>query len=140
MDMDRRRLLAAIVVSAGSMAVAGCSEWFPVSYRYRVTVEVETPWGLRTGSNVMEASVAKHSLRIGDSGGHRQTLRGEAVILDFPNGAVMFALIDNDVPFIIRNTLLRGVGRKYSTLESYAQLGSSALRGRSEVVPASWTV
>jgi hypothetical protein len=64
------------------------------TYRYRLTVEVETPQGLRTGSSVIQVitdEAGKHALI---SPG-RLTVRifGEAVSIDLPNGKKLFALL-----------------------------------------------
>jgi hypothetical protein len=64
------------------------------TYRYRLTVEVETPEGLRTGSSVIQV--------VGDEAGKnalispgRLTFRifGEAVAVDLPNGKKLFAVL-----------------------------------------------
>jgi hypothetical protein len=49
--MDRRAVLAVPLLGA-LLGVAGCARTIGV-YRYRVTVEVETPQGLRSGASVM---------------------------------------------------------------------------------------
>ncbi|MBA4174919.1 MAG: hypothetical protein C0511_20270 [Hyphomicrobium sp.] len=69
-------------------------------YRYRLTVEVETPQGLRTGSSVIE--VRQIIGRSGSSPLRSQIYRhakGEAVAVDLPGGKTLFALLrsDNDV-------------------------------------------
>lgn len=64
------------------------------TYRYRLTVEVDTPEGLKTGSSVIEV----------DTGGGRSTmapagsvimhkLRGEAVTVNLGKGQYLFALL-----------------------------------------------
>lgn len=69
-------------------------------YRYRLTVEVETPKGLRTGSSVIE--VKQTLVRAGSSPAHlavERRVRGEAVAVDLPGGRTLFALLrsKNDV-------------------------------------------
>jgi hypothetical protein len=74
--------------------VTGCSTKPALpDYRYRLTVEVETPQGLRTGSSVIQ--IASHissslSLRPGDV---TTQVTGEAVAVDLPGGKVLFALL-----------------------------------------------
>lgn len=69
-------------------------------YRYRLTVEVETPQGLRTGSTVIEVETFRGSplsLSGGGRGGevsHRVT--GDAVAVDLPGGQILFALLRSD--------------------------------------------
>lgn len=69
-------------------------------YRYRLTVEVETPEGLRSGSSVIE--VRQSMGRTAMTGfGKRidRRARGEAVAVDLPGGRTLFALLRsaNDV-------------------------------------------
>jgi len=63
--------------------------------RYRITVEVDTPEGPRTGSSVIE--VLSGSEWFASSGHSRRTgLRGEAVAVDLPGGQRLFALLKTD--------------------------------------------
>lgn len=63
-------------------------------YRYRLTVEVDTPDGLKTGSSVIEVktSVAGENA-ITTPGRVSHTLRGEAVAVDLGDGRSLFALL-----------------------------------------------
>jgi hypothetical protein len=60
--------------------------------RYRMTVEVETPQGLRTGSSVREVT-AYSPWVINPSSRTHFDLSGEAVAVDLPDGRVLFALL-----------------------------------------------
>lgn len=66
------------------------------AYRYRLTVEVETPEGLRSGSSVIEVETSESSFPH-STVNHR--LRGEAVAVDLPGGRTLFALLrsENDI-------------------------------------------
>lgn len=83
-----------LAASAALSALTGCDIFFPpATLRYRMTVEVETPQGLRTGSSVIEATI--HSgPGWGDASGISYELHGEAVAIDLPNGKTLFALLD----------------------------------------------
>jgi hypothetical protein len=70
------------------MLVAGCTEKY--TYRYRVTVEVDTPQGLRSGSSVWETTAWEGS-GIPDTAIRSQE-KGEAVALNLPGGT-LFALL-----------------------------------------------
>ena len=60
--------------------------------RYRMTVAVQTPEGVRTGSGVIESGVQK--LAVGTVfEGIDYTLKGEAVAVDLPRGKVLVALL-----------------------------------------------
>lgn len=81
------------------------------TYRYRMTVEVETPSGTRTGSAVRELTWRPTAQSFT---GNRFTTRqrGEAVAVDLPDGRTLFALLDVDG----HSTVAAGFG-PVSTLE-----------------------
>lgn len=82
-------------VLGGSVAalLGGCGLFGGNSYRFKMTVEVETPEGLRTGSSVYEVKgIGSRDLITGGKGS-RTTLRGEAVAVDLPGGKALFALL-----------------------------------------------
>jgi len=92
-----------------AMALAGCDSVArddrAPNYRYRLTVEVDTPEGLRTGSSVIE--VEQNMGRSGASPAHGQIyyrVRGEAVAVDLPGEKTLFALLrsENDVGWSAR--------------------------------------
>ena len=78
--MMRRREVLGILGGGVAALLAGCNVIAPPqeSLRYRITVEVQTPQGLRSGSGVIETTyIAGPS--IGDASGLGMRLRGEAV-------------------------------------------------------------
>jgi hypothetical protein len=99
----RRR--AFLLVLAGAMATSflprcAFAEDKAPDYRYRLTVEVDTPEGVKTGSSVIE--VKQNIGRSGSSPLHSQIYRhanGEAVAVDLSGGKTLFALLrsDNDI-------------------------------------------
>lgn len=89
--MTRRSVLA--VLGGGISAVlAGCDRLFPDTYRVRMTVEVETPQGLRQGASVWELAQRIDKRPIAGSG-VQLTFRGEAVAIDLASGKTLFALL-----------------------------------------------
>lgn len=89
--MQRRDLMTSLLAA---VAVSGCRIFADKhGYRYRLTVEIETPQGLRTGSSVIEVSAYEsHGL----NGSIVQSdLRGESVSIDLPNGDTLFALLQS---------------------------------------------
>jgi hypothetical protein len=78
---------ALALVSAG--ALAACNQM--PSYRYRMTVEVETPEGLKTGSSVIEVKTSGGGLD--NSGGIASKVRGAAVAVDLGARGTLFALL-----------------------------------------------
>jgi hypothetical protein len=99
--VSRLRFLA-LLVPAWLLAACGSSE----SVRYKMTVEVDTPEGLKIGSAVRESTYeTPPSLpAIGEDRG-RITVKGEAVAVDLPNGQTLFALLSSathDVDYAAR--------------------------------------
>lgn len=64
-------------------------------FRYRITVEVETPQGLVTGSAVRENRISVG--RTINGGLFQSKIRGEAVVVDLPNGETLYALLDSNI-------------------------------------------
>lgn len=78
-------ILAAILTSCGRSSE---------ELRYRLTVQVETPEGLRTGSSVIEVRGVKNPGWVNPEGrGTRSSFRGEAAAVDLPGGKTLFALL-----------------------------------------------
>jgi hypothetical protein len=73
-------------------ALSGCGSSDEASYRFRMTVEVATPQGLRTGSSVMEVTARRQSQFAPEARPLVSELRGEAVVVDTPSGPI-FALL-----------------------------------------------
>ena len=91
----RRRGFVGLILAGSLLGLPSCSlaDDAP-DYRYRLTVEVDTPEGLRTGSSVIE--VEQRLVRPGSDPSARavrRSIRGEAVAVDLPDGRVLFALL-----------------------------------------------
>lgn len=87
-----RRKLLTLATGAFLALLGGCepgdigsSRVYFDPIRYRLTAEVETPEGVRTGSSVIET--------IWDRGLSGATVKGEAVAVDLPNGQTLFILL-----------------------------------------------
>lgn len=109
--MTSRRLLLQSVAAGSALLLLGCSQIEPSeTLRYRVTVEVETPVGIKTGSSVWEYKIT--DVKIGFSP-WSQDYRGEAVAVDLPNGRTLFALLKSGDGFpeypedVIRRKLIQ---------------------------------
>jgi hypothetical protein len=80
------------------LCLAGYIGWtliFPSgSWRYRLSIEVETPEGVKSGTAVREVDAAT-GMRIGDSSGASVLASGEAVVIDLDKRGQMFALLVN---------------------------------------------
>lgn len=97
-SMKRRNFLGGLLGVSALLVVSGCSSDDEApDYRYRLTVEVQTPEGLKTGSSVIE--VTQHLTRPGSNpAGSAVTrrVRGEAVAVDMPGAKTIFALLRSD--------------------------------------------
>jgi len=90
--MSRRGMLGVLAGGVGVLLLGGCDYLVPARYRVRMTVEVLTPQGMRTGSSVYGESAYK-AVRLTPhehSGGGG--LRGEAVVVDLPDGPLFVLL------------------------------------------------
>ena len=118
-----------------ALAISACaSDDTAPDYRYRLTVEVETPEGLKTGSSVIE--VKQRLVRAGSSPANmavERRVRGEAVAVDLPGGRTLFALLrsDNNVDWAsyVMQTLA-----PHSESETFAQQLDNMLLLEGEIV------
>lgn len=85
-----RRIIAIEMAILAAMLLASRSQ--KETIRFRMTVEVQTPKGLRTGSSVMEISAWNNSFALN---GHvrGRDFEGEAVPVILPDGRILVALI-----------------------------------------------
>lgn len=107
------------------LSIAGWNLAFPTnSFRYKVTVNVETPEGLKSGSAVREFVVTQqpelpHS-------GPIQTLRGEAVVVDLGKRGVLFSPIGADDEFLVFKTFPVELAMRPSGMRYYERLKAKA--------------
>jgi hypothetical protein len=97
-----RREALAIGGRLGLIGLLGCAALLPgacglisvyPTYHYRLTVEVDTPQGLRSGSSVIEVRASEVHSTLGGAGAE---ISGEAVAVDLPGGQVLFALLRSE--------------------------------------------
>ena len=90
--MGRRSALALLFSGVASLGLVGCGSIKRI--RYKMTVEVETPDGLKSGSAVREVSFSTPSSlpSIGEGRPHWR-LKGEAVAVELSGGRTLFALL-----------------------------------------------
>jgi hypothetical protein len=92
-DRPSAKLAASFVALALLVVLPACGRELP-SYHYRLTVEVETPEGLRTGSSVIEVRTFRASEFPGaEAGGVSSRIRGEAVAVDLGARGILFVLL-----------------------------------------------
>ena len=85
-------LISVLVLFA--LAVAWKINYPSGTWRYKVTVEIETPEGIKSGSAVHELSVGTPWIDLPDVG-NPASIRGEAVVVDLDQRGVVFALMSN---------------------------------------------
>lgn len=93
------RILQAAWLALAALLLPGCAfaEDKAPDYRYRLTVEVETPEGLKTGLSVIE--VRQTLVRAGSVPANQaveRRVRGEAAAVNLPGGKTLFALLRSD--------------------------------------------
>lgn len=102
--MKKSMIVIAVIVSA---LIAAWKIAYPTnSFRYKVTVNVETPEGLKSGSAVREARIYQQP-EVGDSRPWTNVF-GEAVVVDLGKRGVLFATLDTDDHELVFSTFSEG--------------------------------
>jgi hypothetical protein len=98
--MGRRafgRGVLGLLSGAASVALGGCALLGGTkSYRFKMTVEVATPQGVKTGSSVYEVTVEKLVALTSEERAGAAGLFGEALVVDLPNGPIFLLLKKDD--------------------------------------------
>lgn len=91
--MTRRGVTGVLSRAVALATLSGCGLFnTKASYRFRMTVEVATPQGLRTGSSVYEVVAEQNNTRrLADERAGGTVTRGEAVVVDLPVGTIVCA-------------------------------------------------
>lgn len=90
------RILTTIVAFA---SLISCSlAYSNPTYRYRLTVEVDTPIGVRAGTSVIEGKLAEtwHLDNLSAGPNIRPSAVGEAVVVKLPNDRHLFAILKSE--------------------------------------------
>jgi hypothetical protein len=87
MDRHMRALSNAACIILVSLTLAGCMDRPDATYRYKLTISIETPEGTKTGSNVVELDYYRTA-----SGAPHRTY-GQALVLDLGPRGVLAALL-----------------------------------------------
>jgi hypothetical protein len=86
----RRRDLLGVLAGGSALLLGGCAGPFRERYRFKLTVEVETPQGPKSGFSVIEVWA---TYNMPGSTERLWGAKGEAVAVDLPDGQVLFALL-----------------------------------------------
>ncbi|MBX9660901.1 MAG: hypothetical protein K2X00_20285 [Nitrospiraceae bacterium] len=118
--MNRRNLLLASLTLP--LLVAGCGRG--KSLRIKQTVIVKTPEGVKTGSAVCEIATFETYDLMYDSWGSDAKLKGEATIVDLPNGKVLLTLLYPEPVIAIMQTLDRAFPRNSDPIASAERIAA----------------
>ena len=98
-----KRLFVGAFLSVILMLVGGFAFWqwnvVDATWRYKITVNIETPEGIKSGSSVRQISSSAWKIKVIDlpeATNLRQRVSGEAVVVDLGDRGTLFALIDWD--------------------------------------------
>lgn len=97
--MGLRGVLGIVTAGVAAAALWQCSP--NNALRYKMTVEVDTPEGVKSGFTVREMGLSTDNIMRPTTG----SLKGEAVAVDLPGGQVLFALLtggDGDVDYAMQ--------------------------------------
>ena len=114
------------------------------SYRFRMTVEVETPQGMKTGSSVMEITAYEKLKLTSEEHGGGGGLRGEAVMVETVDGPIFVLLKDDGSgqPFRVEVTAALAPGAPLNPIASYVatvgDLGGMFASAKAELPRADW--
>jgi hypothetical protein len=91
--MMARRGVLGLLAGAATFVLSGCGFFGGNSYRFKMTVEVDTPQGMKSGSSVYAVmGTSTTDLATGGSSSFTD-VRGEALMVDLPDGKMLFALL-----------------------------------------------
>ena len=85
--MIKRRVILGALFGTAALVLSGCNPFWK-DYRYKMTVEVQTPQGVKSGYAVRQVSFHARP-----NGGDGAGARGEAIAVDIAPGKTLFALL-----------------------------------------------
>ena len=140
-----RREVMGLLAGAMSLALSGCGILGGAkSYRFRMTVEVETPQGLKTGSSVMEITSYRKMKLTSEEHAGGGSFRGEAVVVDLADRP-LFVLLKNDgasQPLDTRVTAALAAEASFRTVDDYVaavgKLGGMFSSAKAELPREDW--
>jgi hypothetical protein len=89
-----RGIIGLFAATTGAMLTSACGALFSERYRFKMTVEIETPEGLKTGYSVYQVGASNNAFRLLPEEHDRSwSVKGEAVAVDLPGGQTLFALL-----------------------------------------------
>ena len=85
------RILVAVFLVLSSLGLSGCGTY---DWHQKLTVEVETPDGVKVGSAVTEVSWWENRV-FKDGAALQSAIKGEVAVVDLGNGRYLFALLSH---------------------------------------------
>ncbi|MDO8353944.1 MAG: hypothetical protein Q7T14_10820 [Aestuariivirga sp.] len=85
------RILVAVFLVLSSLSLSGCGTY---EWHQKLTVEVETPDGVKAGSAVTEVSWWENRV-FKDGAALQSEIKGEAAVVDLGNGRYLFVLLSH---------------------------------------------
>lgn len=135
----KKFLIVLLVIVAGS-TVAWKLATPTYTYRYRLTVEIDTPDGVKSGSSVIEVKTEKAPdlLKIMSAGGANKRISGEAIYIDLGGEKNLFAVLDGDLLTLAPSVFL---GEEYVAKNGWIKTAQvlSSMKHSSMVLPTSRT-
>ncbi|MCB1592103.1 MAG: hypothetical protein KDI90_06585 [Alphaproteobacteria bacterium] len=89
----RLRLIGVFLVVGVVLVFAGSGYLYPATWNYRITIEVETPEGLKAGSAVRQVKAFRPMALNPDVPNIKYLVLGEAVVVDLGERGVLFSII-----------------------------------------------
>ena len=135
--MIGRRLVIGTLLGAVGIVMSGCSHNPSYTYRFKMTVVIETPSGLKTGSSVYEVGAGNKTRLTSEEGTRFVWTKGEAVAVDLDNGQTLFTLLktgalQGDMASLSMSAL--DTAFKYDIVESAARIvNREGIRSPAEV-------
>jgi hypothetical protein len=98
--------IAVVLVASAAMAADISNLYVSGTWRYKMTVEIETPEGLKTGSAVHELSNSATDMKFMDfpEAGNAPKFKGEAVAIDLGKQGIVFAILPTDPYYMFFHT------------------------------------
>ncbi len=117
-------VIALIVIMFAGTAYAAKEYVVPTTWRYKITIEIETPEGIKSGSAVREVRAWKNAAKLINPDIREVTYRtfGEAVLIDLGENGVLFYPIDWDSNALLERAFPTSEKNSWSSVQHYKLL------------------
>ena len=124
--LKNRYVIAAVVAVLAVIAFQISDVYVSGTWRYKITVTVETPEGEKSGSAVYEMANTSSSIKYPNlpEGRNPATIKGEAVVVDMGQRGTLFALIPDQLMFYRVFPTPHGINTDIRAIKYYRTLKS----------------